>query len=182
MAKNLTDLGCKSTIYLTPDKILDPVKKFFGGTIHLDPATEPSNPTDASYFGTACKTGGIKDLGNGLIIDWNLFDSVFVNPPYGKVIKHWCEKIHIEAAQGAKIIALLPAGARFSTKYFQDHVFIDQLNTACFIRGRVKFLRPDRTVAGSNPYDSVLYGFNCDKALFSKEFSSLGKVLGIDVL
>ena len=181
--KHLTDLKCKSTIYLTPARLLDPVKNYFGGSIPLDPATEPSNPTGAGYYGT--EEGEINDrcLGDGLLIDWHRFDGTFVNPPYGRVIKDWCRKIHEESDLGAAVIALLPAGPRFSTQYFQDHIFTSTLTVACFVRGRVKFLRPDGTVTtGQNPYDSVLYGFNIDKDRFEQEFKHLGSVVMMCVL
>jgi len=38
--KHMTDLECKSTIYLTPETILEPVRKYWRGPIPLDPATE----------------------------------------------------------------------------------------------------------------------------------------------
>ena len=183
MAKiNTTDLVCKSTIYLTPSSILDPVRQYFGGVIPLDPATEPSNPTKATWFGTKKGSNSAQDLGNGLAVQWSLYDGTFINPPYGKEIRLFCRRICEEAALGAEIIALLPAGARFSTRYFQDYIFNPHLEAAAFIRGRVKFLRPDGTVAGQNPYDSVLYGFNVDVDKFTQCFAPLGKVMMITVL
>lgn len=193
--KNLTDLQCKNTVWLTPDTILDKVRDYFGGKIPLDPATEPNNPTSASAFG--CKDapasllqlaeagkgpeGGIC-LGDGLAIRWSNHDGTFVNPPYGREIRLWCRRIHEEGLQGAEILALLPAGARFSTKYFQDYILTSPLNAACFIRGRVKFKRPGAEKAsGSNPYDSVIYGFNVDQGKFSEAFGDLGSVLKISV-
>lgn len=180
--KNLADLTCKNTVYLTPDHILDPVRQYFGGRIPLDPATEHDNPTQADHFGV--KNGAIEGncLGNGLAINWSKYDGVFVNPPYGREIKLWCRRIKEEGDQGATIIALLPAGARFSTKYFQDYILDENLKAACFIRGRVRFLKPDRTETdGQNPYDSVLYGFNVDPEKFSNCFGHLGKTMKIEV-
>ncbi len=191
--KNLADLQCKNTVWLTPDSILDKARNYFGGKIPLDPATEPNNPTKASAFG--CKDapaallqlanagkgpeGGVC-LGDGLAIRWSQYDGTFVNPPYGREIRLWCRRIHEEASQGAVILALLPAGARFSTKYFQDYILTSPLNAACFIRGRVKFKRPnEKAPSGSNPYDSVIYGFNVDQAKFLEAFDGLGSILKI---
>ena len=40
MSKNLADLKCQSTVYLTPGVVLLPVCDYFEGPIPLDPATE----------------------------------------------------------------------------------------------------------------------------------------------
>ena len=194
--KHLTDLQCKSTVYLTPSKILDPVRLYLGGRIALDPATEPNNPTNASFF--CCKEppsalvqladGGAVDGGiclgeDGLAIQWSKYDNVFINPPYGKEIRLWCRRIEEEAAQGAEILALLPAGPRFATRYFQDHIFTPYLNVTCFVKGRVKFLRPDGSpTTGSNPYDSMVMGFNVDVDQFAAAFGHLGAVVKMSVM
>lgn len=182
--RNFTDLNCKSTVYITPDTILDPVRSYFGGQIPLDPATEPCNPTRASKFCTK-ETSDVFEMGpphnwehDGLRLSWSRHSGVFVNPPYGKQIKFWCEKICREATYGVPIIALLPAGARFSTKYFQSYILGPHLDAVCFVRGRVKFLRPDGSgTAGQNPYDSMLMGFSVDANKFAACFKHLGKIV-----
>lgn len=185
--KNLADLNCNNTVYITPDSILDPVRNLFGGIIPLDPATEPSNPTKARSYGTNPATfkGALtgNNLGDGLELPWSEFDGTFVNPPYGKEIRAFCEKIHEEAVQGAQIVALLPAGARFATKYFQKFILSEALDAVLFIRGRVKFLRPDGSpTTGSNPYDSALYFYNCELEQVKKEFGHLGRLLYTEVV
>ena len=182
MAKNMTDLGCKSTIYLTPDKIADPVRLYFpDGVIPLDAATEPSNPMRAAEF--CCDpASNVESTGDGLAISWSDYDGVFVNPPYGRGMKNWCAKIHEETVAGAEILALLPCGARFSTKYWQDHILNPGLDVTLFVRGRVQFLRPDGSpTAGSNPYDSQLLGFNVDVDRFVEIFGHLGKIVKMEV-
>ena len=77
------DKTCKETVWLTPDKVLDSVREFFGGEIPLDPATESNNPTSAKKIFTITS--------NGLDQPWDV--GVFVNPPYGKGIRDWCKKI-----------------------------------------------------------------------------------------
>lgn len=179
--KNMADLGCKSTVYITPEKVLDPVRKYFGGEIPLDPATEPDNPTRALAFAAGPNCNGTT-LGDGLEIDWSDHKGVFLNPPYGRGMKLWCAKIHEETVAGTEILALLPAGARFATRYWQDHIFNPGLDAALFIRGRLQFLRPDGSgTQGSNPYDSCLYGFNVSVERFVECFAHLGKVLKVEM-
>ena len=182
MAKNMADLGCKSTIYITPPKIADPVRSYFAsGVIPLDPATEPNNPLKATNFCTGPGSNG-GSLGDGLTVSWSDHGGVFVNPPYGKGMKDWCAKIHEETVAGTEILALLPCGARFATKYWQDHIFNSGLDVTLFVRGRVQFLRPDGSgTQGSNPYDSQLLGFNVDIDKFVKCFGHLGSVVKMEV-
>jgi hypothetical protein len=179
--KNMTDLKCQSTVYITPEKILEPVRKYFGGPIPLDPATEPNNPTKALAFATEFPGGD--SLGDGFEVCWADHAGTFINPPYGRGMKDWCAKIHEETVLGATILALLPCGARFATRYWQDHIFNPGLDAELFVRGRVQFLRPDGSgTQGSNPYDSQLLGFNVSIERFKDCFSHLGKVLSVEVL
>lgn len=182
MAKKLNDLICKNTVYITPDKILNPTRNYFNGKIPLDPATEPNNPTNAEYFCTESQI--LNPPANwrhdGLKTNWCNYDGVFVNPPYGKILPTWCKKINDEAQHELPIIALLPAGPRFSTRYFQQYILTGLLTGICFVKGRVRFLRPDGSLTvGSNPYDSMILGFNVDVDLFAKYFSCLGRTLSV---
>jgi hypothetical protein len=204
MAKrHFTDLECRDTVYITPDYLLAPVRKYFGGQIPLDPATEPTNPTGASTFCIAPDRAGASPLHqlavtadgsncliDGLSVAWSNFPGVFLNPPYGKVIQDWCRKIYQETILGATTLSLLPAGARFSTRYFQEYIFNPGLDVALFVRGRVQFHRPDGSVAKGNPYDSVIYGHNVDLDLFVECFADqekpdgkpLGKIIRMEVM
>jgi len=172
---NWTDKTCKETVWLTPERILTHVREYFEGPIPLDPATESNNPTQAITFYTLTD--------NGLAKPWN--KGVFVNPPYGKGIKDWCEKIHIEAYKKPKrpIIALLPCGSgRPGTIYWQKYILDKHLKAICFVKGRIKFLKSDKTIAGSNTYPSQIMGFNVKTEKFTKSFESLGKLLCVEVV
>lgn len=193
--KHQTDLQCKETVYLTPELLLAPIREFFGGQIPLDPATLPSNPTGATFFcveppgppvlvqlATALDDGPTC-LIDGLSVTWSDYSGVFLNPPYGKVLKEWCAKIHHEAVLGCPILALLPCGPRFATRYFQSHILTDCLDAICFVSPRVKFLRPDGSgTQGSNPYDSAIWAYNCDLKEFTARFKHLGRVCRMEVM
>ena len=170
---NLVDKSGKDNVYITPSRVIDVVRSYFNSqnlSIELDPATEPNNPVGAKKFYT--------ETTNGLLHPW--IDGTFVNPPFSQGnMPVWIKKISEEASHGKHIIALLPCGARFGTAYWQDYAFISNLKAICFVRGRVKFLRKDGTVAKSNTYDSQIYGYNIDIAKFKEYFGKLGKVLCI---
>lgn len=162
----MIDKECRETVYITPLEILDPVRAYFGGQIALDPATEYNNPTGAELFYT--------EEDDGLRRPW--YNGVFVNPPYGRVLQKWTAKIASEATRGRRIVALLP-GQRFETKYWQSNILTVDLDAIVFLRSRVKFLRPDGSLATSNPYGSMLYIFNAGNTdEIQKHFGHLGKI------
>src|SRR5262245_3773038 len=161
----LADKSCAYVDWLTPPHVVEAVRQYFGGQIGLDPATNPSNPTCARNW---C-------INEGTELPWEAWPSIFVNPPYGRELPKWIEKIGAEAEAGAHIVALLP-GQRFETGYWQKHVLSPRLTAICFIRGRLKFLRPDGTPAANNPFGSMLYVFNGDLARARDAFGALGVV------
>lgn len=137
---------------LTPAYVLEPVRAALGGTIDLDPCTEPDNPTGAEMLWT------VDD--DGLRFDW--FDaewrpSVFVNPPYSKAREPWVQKCISAGALGQKVVLLIPAHT--DTRIW--HKAMETASAVCFIKGRVKFgvLRANRRQeAASHP--SALIGWN----------------------
>src|SRR5690348_14824116 len=66
-----------SVDWCTPDKIVTPIHKVFGGPPALDPCSNPFSHIKAT-------TEFRLDLGNdGLVDPWD-GDTIFVNPPFGK--------------------------------------------------------------------------------------------------
>lgn len=134
---------------LTPPYVLEPVRAALGGTIDLDPCTEPDNPTGARDFIT------IKD--DGLAQRWGGVGTIFVNPPYSKAREPWVQKCVSAGGRGQRVILLMPA-------HTDTRIWHEAMRTAsavCFIKGRVKFgvLRANRRQeAASHP--SALIGWN----------------------
>jgi hypothetical protein len=142
---------------LTPDYVLDPVREALGGTIDLDPCTEPDNPTGALSF--------YAPPDDGLALSWQggawCPDTIFCNPPYGKAREPWVDRCMAAGAFGQRVILLMPAAT--DTRIFQRA--LASATGAVFIRGRVKFgvLRQNqRQMAASHP--SALIGWNVDLA------------------
>jgi len=169
----LADKVALDTVWLTPEYVLDCVRAYFPRGF-LDPATQPENPTAASTFWV--------EADDGLSMPWGLYD-VFVNPPYGKVLPKWVEKIGREAMGGATIIALFP-GNRWETKYLQTWFLRNPaLKVICPKGpGRISFLRPDGKAAKQPNVPSIFYGFNVDPARFAEAFAPLGPCLGVNLL
>lgn len=137
---------------LTPAYVLEPVRAALGGTIGLDPCTEPDNPTGAEVFHTVEDDGLSK-------VWWE--SSIYVNPPYGEARGDWVTLAQGAARRGSKVVMLIPAHT--DTRIFQSAM--SSATALVFIKGRVKFgvLRENRRQeAASHP--SALIGWNVDLA------------------
>jgi site-specific DNA-methyltransferase (adenine-specific) len=116
--------------WLTPKNFLEkfvyPVTR-----IDLDPCSSRTKNVIARNHFTA------ED--DGLSKEWA--GAVYLNPPYGKDIEKWTDKLI--TSTGAKVhtsMCLLPA--RTDTKWFHNLVTKSQgLKRICFLRGRLKFTR-----------------------------------------
>lgn len=166
---SLVDKQCRETAYLTPPRILDPVRTYFDGPIGLDPCTEPGNPTGADVFFDGENFDGLEE-------SWRGHGGVFVNPPYGRELRRWVTKMENEVSRDLnppELITLLP-GQRFEQLYWQRFVFCSALTAFCMVRKRVNFLRPNGTVAKGNPYGSFIYLYNGNWRTFCDAFGDIG--------
>src|SRR3990172_2084765 len=111
----------KTPEWATPQDVFDKLNIEF--RFPLDPAATKKNAKCKRFYTT--KENGLKQ-------PWK-DERVFVNPPYGRVIGAWVEKM---ATGGASVcVGLLPA--RTDTRWFHDYI----LGKAeiRFLRGRLKF-------------------------------------------
>lgn len=125
-------------VWLTPPHILDAL-----GVFDLDPCASVGRPWD-----TALNHFTIED--DGLAQVW--FGRVWCNPPYGKTMGVWLDRL-AEHGDGVALIF-----ARTETKVFFDSVW-DKADAVLFLRGRLKFHRPDGSVGGSSGAPSVLVAY-----------------------
>ena len=137
---------CNETVWITPRYIIDAVHAEFDGDF-CDPATQPENPTLATSFFT--------QETNGLNKDWG--HSWFLNPPYGKEMKHWLKAAHEQKGRG---ILLVPHDARSCTGYWRDFVLTSRLSAICYLSRRVPFLDADGIAWQGNPHSSQILFFN----------------------
>lgn len=147
----------------TPPNIVEAVKSVLGG-IDLDPASsDVANQTvQATNYYTQ----------NGLEKPWE--GRVFLNPPY-RGIAPWIEKLvgEYRAGNTTAAIALLPN--------YTESGWFHSLNKfpICFIRGNVRFLRPDgKTGKGIPPFQSVALYLGPDNTKFAEVFGKLGWIPG----
>lgn len=114
----------KTNEWSTPQSFFNELDKEFNFT--LDPCATHDNAKCDKYY-------TIED--DGLLQDWSK-DIVFMNPPYGREIKHWVQKAYEESLKGATVVCLIPA--RTDTTYWHDYIF-NKADDIRFIKGRLKF-------------------------------------------
>ena len=130
----------KSNQLATPQTFFDKLDEKFNFT--LDPCATEKTAKCKKYF-TA------KD--NGLSKSWE-GETVFVNPPYGKELKHWVKKSY-EESRNANTTVVLLCPARTDTQYF--HNYMMKASELHFIKGRLKF-ENDSKEKNSAPFPSVI--------------------------
>lgn len=78
--------------------------------------------------------------------------TAWVNPPYGRALGEWVDKMIEEGSRGVKVIALVPA--RTGTKWW--HRAVDSGGKPEFLRGRLRFIGKDGLPGDAAPFDSAL--------------------------
>ena len=133
----------ESNEWATPQLFFDKLNEKFNFT--LDPCATDKTAKCKKYYTK-------KD--DGLSKDWG-GETVFVNPPYGKELKHWVKKSYEESRKANTTVVLL-VPARTDTKYF--HNYMMKSSELHFIKGRLKF-ENDNKEKNSAPFPSVVAVF-----------------------
>ena len=144
--------------WYTPDWILERVGRVLDG-IDLDPCADGERHVPARCHYT------VQD--DGLSRSW--IGTVFVNPPYGRVIGAWTGKLlaEVEAGHVTAAIALVPA--RTDTSWFEPlHDY-----PVCYLRGRVRFSGHETGA----PFPSALVYLGPNTARFAAEFVDVGRIV-----
>ena len=129
----------KTDLWATPQSFFDKYNAMYNFT--LDVCATHDNAKCSTYF--------TKEQ-NGLSKDW--IGICWMNPPYGRDIKHWIKKAYESSLNGATVVCLLPA--RTDTSWWHDYCM---KGTIEFIRGRLKF----GNSKNSAPFPSAVVVFKC---------------------
>ena len=91
-----------------------------------------------------CAVRSIRLPEDGLLVAWELFRTIFLNPPYGRdadrgtTIKDWLRKASEASEAGSEIIALIPVAT--NTQHWKKYVF-PTCSRVCFLKdSRFKFV------------------------------------------
>jgi hypothetical protein len=160
----------KSNTFLTPPHVLDAVCQV--GPIDFDPCPHPA----AEATRRARFHNPFPDF-NGLTTFWARYQSdrgvTFVNPPYGRALSSWTDKMAAETANA--IICLVPA--RVETKWW--HTLAKHTVAWCAIGGRLKFYdEHGAETPHSAPFPSAVCLLHRPELLsqFQRSFKPLGLV------
>ncbi len=160
----------------TPKKYIQAVKKVFGGSIDLDPCSNPYSLVEA-------KIEYSLPLKDGLKQSWD-FPKIYVNPPYGidqtrgTSIKHWlyrCAAAHRQ--HGSEVLALVPVAT--NTGHWKKYVFV-QAAAVCYLYDtRLRFLIDGRDEGKGAPMACAMVYWGRDYDTFFGEFLQYGAVLDL---
>lgn len=163
----------------TPLKYVKAVKKFFGGTIALDPCSN-------EYSIVGAETEFMLPKNDGLQEEWN-FSTIYMNPPYGAdrergtTIKNWLIKCVVtQKKYGSEILALVPVAT--NTAHWKQSIF-GKARAICFLYDtRLKFLENGNDVGKGAPMACAMiyWGQNYDK--FYTIFIEYGAVVDLSNL
>lgn len=100
---------------------------------------------------------------DGLNTRWRQYAAVdrplvFMNPPYGKMLKMFIQKAYEESMSGCRIWALIPA--RTETIY-QHQYGLTKAGFTVFLKGRLHFLQQGES-KGSAPFPTMLLYYGDD--------------------
>jgi hypothetical protein len=161
----------------TPHKYVEAVKEVFGGSIALDPCSNP-------YSIVRADTEYVLPRHDGLRESWN-FPTIYVNPPYGidhlrgTNINAWlrrCENAH--RVHGSEIIALVPVAT--NTGHWKRYVY-GAAAMICFLYDtRLRFLVNGKDEGKGAPMScAMIYWGNQYLGGFTSVFMRYGAVVDI---
>lgn len=167
--------------YNTPPKYIEVVRDFIGGRISLDPCSNKFSMVDA-------ETEWILPENDGLQKDWKCFNSIFVNPPYGKdrergtSIRDWCKKCAETSFMNcaAHIFLLIPVAT--NTRHWKDSIF-PWAQDICFLSDtRVKFWENGEVNKKGSPMPCCIvhYGGKSRGVSFSQKFCKIGNCVHLE--
>lgn len=132
----------KTTEWGTPKWLFDQLNEEFHFTI--DVCASHGRQMVERYWDP--ETDGLKQRWYG--------ETCWMNPPYGREIKHWVEKARRAVQVGrATVVGLLPA--RTDTAWWHDHI-IGASAEVRFLRGRLKFLDAKGVERHPAPFPSAI--------------------------
>lgn len=164
--------------YNTPESLLVPVRKVFGGTIDLDPCSNETSTVRARVEYRLPVNDGLLDPWDG--------PNIFVNPPFGaghlggliSGIEDWVRRCaSVGDEPGKSVLLLCPAWT--DVTWWHDIVW-KRFRLACFLRGRVEYLLKGFRPEYGPPMGSAMVLFSRQIAVierFHDEFGPLGHVV-----
>lgn len=144
--------------WLTPPELVASLGEF-----DLDPCS----PINAPFVHA---TTNFTTLDDGLAKEW--FGMVYLNPPYGRGMELWLEKLKFHGNGIALIFA------RTETKCFFEHIWNDA-DAILFVKGRIKFYHVSGVQGGTPGAPSVFIAYGKENANLLKDCGIDGRFLAL---
>lgn len=172
-------VNSQSQSWGTPRGYVKAIKRFFGGSIALDPCSN-------EYSIVHAETEFMLPQNDGLSEDWN-YPTVYMNPPYGAdrergtTIKNWLAKCALTHQKyGSEILALVPVAT--NTGHWKQSVF-GQARAICFLYDtRLKFLENGSGAGKGAPMACAMIYWGRDYNKFCDVFIEHGAVVDLSSL
>lgn len=169
-------VNSQSQAWGTPKKYVEAVKKFFGGSIALDPCSNEFSVVHAL-------TEYMLPENDGLRQSWD-FPTIYVNPPYGAdrergtTIKNWLANCALANEKyNSEVLALVPVAT--NTGHWKQSVF-GRAKAICFLYDtRLKFLENGLDVGKGAPMSCSMIYWGERFEEFYKEFINFGAVVDL---
>lgn len=144
--------------WYTPPEIVEAVRELFG-IIDLDPCSNSHKAPNVPALVHFTRED------DGLSRPW--FGRVYLNPPYGKGIGPWIEKVREEHEAGRVTAAVVLVKAATDTRWFR---VLSERYPRCEVAGRLKF----SGCKNPAPFPSVLFYLGDEVQRFADVFGRFG--------
>jgi hypothetical protein len=162
--------------WCTPPKYVEAVRRFFGGSIALDPCSNRHSivKADVEY---ALPTA------DGLAASWD-HRTIFVNPPYGSdrergtTIRDWLRKCaEARRRYSAEVLALVPVAT--NTRHWKLYVWGAATAVAFLYDTRLRFLVDGKDGGKGAPMSCAMVYWGRDYQRFERVFLRFGAVVEV---
>ena len=172
-------VNSKSQSWGTPLKYVKAIKRFFGGSISLDPCSNEYSIVHAETEFMLPKNDGLRE-------EWD-YPTIYMNPPYGAdrergtTIKDWLAKCALTHQKyNSEILALVPVAT--NTGHWKQSVF-GKAKAICFLYDtRLKFLENGSGAGKGAPMACAIIYWGKDYKKFYEVFIEYGAVVDISNL
>ncbi len=176
MTAGRTNAVSLSQHWCTPPKYVRAIRRFFSGTIALDPCSNEHSLVGADV------EFQLPDV-DGLAVPWD-YGTIFVNPPYGAdrtrgtTIDDWLRKCaEAHSKFGSEVLALVPVAT--NTRHWKRYVWRQATAVSFLYDTRLKFLVDGRDGGKGAPMSCAMVYWGRSYERFEDEFIGYGAVVDV---
>ena len=160
--------------WCTPPEYVSAIRRFFFGSVGLDPCSNRHSIVRATVEYSLPKI-------DGLAASWN-YPTIFVNPPYGRdsqrgtTIRDWLQKCaDAHSRHEAEVLALVPVAT--NTRHWKQHVFGVATAVAFLYDTRLRFLANGKDSGKGAPMSCAMIYWGQHYERFEEVFIPFGAVV-----